>query len=263
MPAKDVWADGSAYDMFMGRWSQRVAEVFLDWLAVASNRQWIDVGCGTGALSQAILEAAHAASVHGFDRAEPFVAVARRHITDQRARFVAADASALPAPTASCDACVSGLMLNFVPDPLAVAREMARTVRSGGVVAAYVWDYAGKMEFLRQFWDAAVELDPAARELDEGRRFPLCDPRALEQLFQAAGLHAVEVRPIDVATIFHDLDDFWLPFLGGQGPAPSYVASLGDEQRLALRERLRQTLPLAEDGTIRLAARAWAARGRR
>ncbi|HVO42214.1 MAG TPA: hypothetical protein VMT34_06315, partial [Aggregatilineales bacterium] len=135
--------------------------------------------------------------------------------------------------------------------------------RSGGTVAVYVWDYAGKMQFMRHFWDAATALDPTAYDRDEGRRFPVCRPEPLQQLWQAAGLNDVEVRPIDISTDFRDFDDYWTPFLGGQGPAPAYAMSLSEERRAALRERIRVGLPFAVDGSIPLVARAWAVRGRR
>ena len=139
---------------------------------------------------------------------------------------------------------------------------MIRSVRIGGMVAAYVWDYADKMQLIRYFWNAAVALDEtAAFALDERERFPLCKPELLRQLFQTTNLEKVEVRSIDVPTIFRDFDDYWSPFLGGQGPAPSYVISLPDERRVALREHIRLTLPIAIDGSIHLIARAWAIRG--
>jgi hypothetical protein len=139
---------------------------------------------------------------------------------------------------------------------------MARAVRPEGLVAAYVWDYAGKMELMRHFWNAAVELDRAAMELDEGRRFPLCQPSPLTELFTQAGLREVQVLPIDVPTRFRDFDDYWTPFLGGQGPAPGYAMSLSEERREVLRDRIRARLPIASDGSIELIARAWAVRGR-
>jgi hypothetical protein len=138
---------------------------------------------------------------------------------------------------------------------------MTRVTRTGGLVAVYLWDYADRMQMIRHFFDAAVALDPNASELDEGRRFPICQPDALSQLFKSAGLNNVEVRPIEVSTHFRNFDDYWLPFLGGQGPAPSYLMSLSEERRIALREQVRAGLPFASDGSIPLVARAWAARG--
>ena len=157
---------------------------------------------------------------------------------------------------------VSGLVLNFVPEPRRAIAEMARVARPGGTVAAYVWDYAGKMELMRYFWDAAVMLDPTALEFDEGRRFPICQPTPLAALFESVGLQKVEVRPIDISTHFRDFDDYWSPFLGGQGPAPGYAMSLSEERREELRERIRSNLPIAKDESIPLATRAWAVRGR-
>ena len=266
----DVWAAGNLYEPFVGRWSRRVAREFLDWLSVPAGRDWLDVGCGTGALTQTILDLAEPRSVSAVDPSPGFVEHARAHVVDARAQaagaratFEVGDAQSLPTATATVDAAVSGLVLNFVPEPARGIAEMARATRSAGVVAAYVWDYAGKMELLRVFWDAAAELDPAALDLDEGRRFPLCQPQALTDLFAGAGLHGVEARPIDVATDFRDFDDFWSPFLGGQGPAPGYALSLDEARRSALRARVRAKLPVSGDGAIHLIARAWAVRGRR
>jgi SAM-dependent methyltransferase len=257
----DVWADGAAYEPYIGRWSRLVARAFLAWLAVGPNSRWLDVGCGTGALSQTILQCADPAAVRGLDRAAAYVAFARTRVQDPRIQFDTGDARTLPVETAAYDAVVSGLVLNFVPEPQLAVRDMARAACTGGVVAAYVWDYAGKMQLMRHFWNAAGALNPQALALDEGRRFPICQPHPLADLFRGAGLHSVEVRAIDIATDFHDFDDYWSPFLGGQAPAPSYAMSLSEEQRTALRERLRQSLPTALDGSIPLVARAWAVRG--
>lgn len=257
----DTWTSGAAYERYVGRWSRLVAREFLSWLGVVPGSRWLDVGCGTGALSQAILEVAAPAHVRGVDRSDGYISYAQAHVRDQRARFDVGDALALPGQPASYDAAISGLMLNFLPQPEPAVREMARVSRSGGVVAAYVWDYAGQMQLMRHFWNAAAALDPHAFELDEGQRFPLCQPAPLVGLFQQAGLTQVELRAIDIATDFQDFDDYWSPFLGGQGPAPSYVTALSDERRAALREHIRAGLPFALDGSIPLVARAWAVRG--
>ncbi|HEU5103525.1 MAG TPA: methyltransferase domain-containing protein [Roseiflexaceae bacterium] len=257
----DAWTDGAAYERYVGRWSRQVAHEFLAWLAVAPSARWLDVGCGTGALSQSILQHANPASVQGIDRAEGYVAFAREHVPDTRAQFAVQELQALAAASATYDAVVSGLVLNFLPQPAIALGHMIGATCAGGLVAAYVWDYAGNMQLMRHFWDAAVALNPQAAALDEGRRFPLCDPQALAELFHTVGLGAVEVRAIDIATNFQDFEDYWSPFLGGQGPAPSYVQALSDQQRAVLRERLRQSLPAQLDGSIPLVARAWAVRG--
>ena len=259
----DTWASGDAYEPYVGRWSRLVAHDFLNWLAVTPGSHWLDVGCGTGALSQTILHDAAPHRVKGIDRSAGYIAHAQQQVQDERASFEVGDAQALPGDAAHYDVAVSGLVLNFIPQPARAVDEMARVVRPGGSVAAYVWDYAGKMQLMRHLWNAATALDPDALDLDEGRRFPLCQPGPLAELFQDAGLKNVDVRAIDISTDFKDFDDYWSPFLGGQGPAPSYVMSLSEERRVALRERIRAGLPFALDGSIPLVARAWAVRGRR
>jgi len=258
----DRWAGADAYEAYIGRWSRPVAAKFIDWLAVAPSRRWVDVGCGTGALSQAILERSDARSVIGIDPSSDFVARARTRVDDPRARFEVGTADRLPLEPASADVVVSGLVLNFVPDLAAGLAEIRRVAVPGATVAAYVWDYAGRMDLLRHFFDAAIALDPAATTHDEAVRFPICAPGPLRRAFEDGGLTEVEVRGIDVPTVFRDFDDYWTPFLGGVGPAPGFAVSLAEPARAALRERLRATLPTETDGTIHLIARAWAVRGR-
>ena len=260
---KDTWASGDDYEPYVGRWSRLVAREFLQWLAMPAGSQWLDIGCGTGALSQTILQVAEPAKIKGMDRSDGYVAYARAHTQDKQVEFEVGDAEALTVESGSFDAVVSGLVLNFLPLPTRAVAEMTRAARPDGMVAAYIWDYAGRMQLMRHFWDAAVALDPSAADLDEGRRFPICQPDPLKQIFDAARLRDVEVRPIEVSTKFQDFDDYWSPFLGGQGPAPSYAMSLSEEGRLALRERIRAGLPIATDGSIPLVARAWAVKGGR
>jgi SAM-dependent methyltransferase len=257
----DVWTSGDAYEPYVGRWSRLVAQEFLGWLALPPGVRWLDVGCGTGALAQIVLALAAPSEVVGIDPSPAYVAFARGRVNDPRVGFEVGDAQALQAASATFDAVVSGLVLNFVPEPDRAVSEMVRVARPGGTVAAYVWDYAEGMQMMRHFWDAAVALDPSAQELDEGRRFPLCRPEPLTDLFQTTGLEKVEVRAIDVPTVFRDFEDYWSPFLGGQAPAPGYAMSLSQEQRAALRERIRADLPTNSEGEHHLIARAWAVRG--
>ena len=259
-PVSDTWESGDPYEQYVGRWSRRVAPAFLAWLAVPAGRRWLDVGCGTGALSAAILDHCAPASLTAIEPSEGFLETARRHLAP-RAVLHRASAAQIPLDAASVDSVVSGLVLNFVPDQPAAMAEMARVTGRGGTIAAYVWDYAEGMELMRLFWDAAVTLDPAAAGMDEGPRFPLCRPDALARLFGAAGLQRVEVTAIDIPTPFASFDDYWRPFLGGQGPAPAYAMALDEAARTRLRDRLRERLPATADGSIRLTARAWAVRG--
>ncbi len=259
--SKELWVAGTLYEPYAGRWSRLVAKELLRWLSLPVQKDWLDVGCGTGALTQVVLEDGSPNMVMGIDPSVGFVEYAKAHVISPRVSFTTGDAQALPIDSANFDAVVSGLVLNFVPEPQLAVTEMLRVARPHGAVAAYVWDYAGKMQLMRYFWDAAAALDPAARELDEGHRFPICLPSPLAELFREAGLQDVEVRDIEIATNFRDFEDYWSPFLGGQGPAPSYTMSLNEERREALRDRIRSTLPVAEDGSIPLVARAWAVRG--
>ena len=253
----DTWALGEPYERYVGRWSRSVATVFLDWLEMSPGLRWLDVGCGTGALAGQVVDRCRPASVVGVDPSDGFLTVARETVGGG-AEFLQGDADALPVADSSVDVVVSGLVLNFVPDPRAAMAEMKRVTKDGGTIAAYVWDYAGRMELMRYFWDAALDLDPGAP--DESRRFSLCDPGRLEELFASAGLTEPHARSIDVPTPFASFDDFWQPFLGGQGPAPAYAMSMDDDARARLREKVRGRLPLNSDGSIDLIARAWAVR---
>ena len=201
-----------------------------------------------------------AVSVAGVEPSEGFLAKAKDQLAG-RVLLSRGNAEQIPLEDGAVDVAVSGLVLNFVPDARAALREMARVTGPGGTIAAYVWDYSGKMEMMRHFWDAAVEIDPAAAKADEGARFPLCRPDALTELFAGAGLGGIEVTSIDITTAFASFDEYWRPFLGGQGPAPAYAMALDEKARTDLRDRIRARLPLRADGSLSLIARAWAVRG--
>jgi len=251
----------AAYESFIGRWSRVVAAEFVHWLAVERHSAWLDVACGTGALSEAI--AAHGAPrlVLGIDTWTEGLRFAYARLASAGTMLCAADAQLLPVEDAAFDAAVSGLALNLVPDPAVALAAQRRAVRPGGTVAAYVWDFAGRMQIMRWFWDEAAAIDPAAREADQARRYPLARPESLAKLFAAAGLDGVAIRAIDTPAVFRDFDDYWSPILSGHGMLPGYCMSLPEAKRSALRERLRARLVPEADGRIRLVARAWAVRG--
>ena len=257
----DRWLTGDAYEAYMGRWSRPLAREFLRWFGAGPGAHWLEMGCGTGALTTAICELAGPASVTACDPAAPFVEHARQQ--EPGATFVVADASNLPSREGGFDYIVSGLVLNFVPDPGAAVAAMRERLEDAGSVAAYVWDYSDGMEFLRHFWDEVIAGDRDAAPLDEGRRFPLCSPSALTALFGSAGLERVTTHGLEIPTRFATFGDFWAPLLRGTGPAPSYVAGLDPARRDALKARLERRLKADPDGTIRLKARAWAVRGER
>lgn len=251
------------YEALMGRWSRAMASLFVPWLSPAPRQRWLDVGCGTGALTGAILEHAAPSVVWGVDAEAEYIQQVRYAERDERCRFLVADAANLPGEVEYIDLTVSGLFLNLVADPRAALVEMIRVTREGGRIAAYVWDFARGMQLARYFWDAAIELDPAAQTLDQGRRYPLCHPDRLRALFDAAGLNALELQPLEIPTLFPSFDDYWRPIEVGHGRASEYFETLTPQNRERLRERLRSTLPVCSDGSISLTALAWAIVGQR
>jgi SAM-dependent methyltransferase len=249
------WSSGDIYESYVGRWSRLVAADFVSWLDQPTGLRWLDVGCGTGALTSAILRTADPASVLGVDPSAGFIEYAKQNVRDDRASFDIRSATDLP--DGPYDVVVAGLVLNFVPERVEALRRMREI---GSTVAAYVWDYTDGMQLMRTFFDAMIEVRPQDREHDEGVRFPFCTAEGLEGLFTDAGFTAVSTRAIVVPTVFTSFDDYWNPFLGGQGPAPAYLRSLAEPDQETLRETVRARLPIEADGSIRLTARAWAAK---
>ena len=185
----------------------------------------------------------------GRDPSAAFVEYARASIGDARARFETGAAEELPFEDGTFDVVVSGLVLNFVPDPAAAVREMSRVSAPAGVIASYVWDYSGEMQPLRYFWDAVLAVVPQAAELDEVQRFALCKPDSLTRLFTDAGLEDVAVQAIDSRTYLRDFEDYWSPFLAGRGAAPAFLMSLPEQDRVAVEQALRSRLPRNADGS--------------
>ena len=254
---EDAWSEGSIYERYMGRWSRLLARDFVTWLDIPAGGNWLDVGTGTGALVDAVCEHGKPKSILACDPVAAFVDVARRNITDDRVEFLQAGVGELPSRDGGFDMVISNVALNFFNDATEALREQASLLCAEGMVAASVWDYAGDMQFLRHFWDEAKTINPRAAKLDEGVRFSFCNPGALKELFSGAGLEKIRIFPIAVPTIFENFDDYWSPFLVGTGPAPRFVASLSEEDRILLADGLRSRLPVATDGRIDMVARAW------
>lgn len=259
----DSWSAGEHYERYMGRWSRQIAPRFLDWLGAPADAAWLDLGCGTGALTQTILAQTAPRSIVAIDQSADFVAHARAATSDAhvRLRFEVGDAQKIPLPDASVDVAASALVINFVPDKVQALREMQRVTRPGGLVSFYVWDYpGGGMGFMRAFWSAAIALDPKAEELGEGRRFPFCNPEGLTALCAEAGWGSPTLAPIEIEARFGSFEDLWQPFTLGAGPAPGYCVSLPDDQRAALKWRLMEDVGGA--GPVSFPARAWAVKAR-
>jgi len=251
------------YDALMGRWSKAMASRFIAWLSPSPHQRWLDVGCGTGALTTVVLEQAAPNAVWGVDAEPEYIHQARYANRDSRCRFLVAQAQHLPEEIENIDVTVSGLFLNLMPEPAAGLAEMIRVTRAGGRIAAYVWDFARGMQLARYFWDAAIELDRGAEPLDQGRRYPLCHPDRLRTLFVNEELTSVSLESLEIQTSFQDFDDYWGPIENGHGRASEYVATLAADHRQRLRERLRSLLPTGPDGSIPLKALAWVIVGER
>jgi SAM-dependent methyltransferase len=256
----DAWTAGQSYEHYMGRWSRLIAQRFVKWLSPPAGADWLEIGCGTGALTASILAECEPGSVLATDQSDDFVRHAQTLLTDDRVRFSTAKADDLPLEDASVDIITSALVLNFVPDRPAALAEMRRVLRPGGWLTFYVWDYpGGGMGFIDAFWRAAATLDPDNASLDEAGRFPFCTPDGLAALCKEAGLSGIETGAIEVVTEFEDFEAFWHPFTLGAGPAPGYCRSLDDEHRARLKSALEREV--GTDGPVRLPARAWAVKG--
>jgi ubiquinone/menaquinone biosynthesis C-methylase UbiE len=257
---KDSWKTGDFYEYYMGRWSSLVAKHFIDWLSLPSGLKWLDIGCGSGALSEAIINNHEPAALTAIDQSEDFVKTAQKRL-GSRVHCRVGDALLLPLDNSSVNIAVSGLVLNFIHEPKKALSEMRRVTDAGGTVAVYIWDYAWKMDFLKHFWDAAVDIESKALKLHESKRFPDSNAGALKRLFEKTGFVDIETTSIEITTYFRDFEDYWKPFLGGQGPAPSFVLSLDEYKKNKLRHTLKARLPTQPDGSISMVARAWAVKG--
>jgi SAM-dependent methyltransferase len=242
-----------SYDQFMGRYSVLLAPQLAALADVAAGQRVLDVGCGPGALTTELVRLVGPAGVTAVDPSEPFVAAAReRHpgVTVEQAA-----AERLPFPDNTFDAALAQLVVHFMADPVAGLQELARVTRTGGVVAACVWDYAGGTSPLSTFWDAARELDPDV--IDESG-LPGARAGHLAELFAAAGLREVEESSLEVSIEHPTFEDWWGPYTLGVGPAGAFAAALDSERRAELRELCRERLP---EAPFVLTASAWAARG--
>jgi len=250
-----------AYERFMGRWSKHLAPQLVEFAGIQDGDGVLDVGSGTGALALSAAAATHRSEIVGLEPCMPYVDYARRQTTDLRVRFDVGDAQKLPYPDASFDKCLALLVINQISDAPRAVAEMQRVTRPGGRVVACVWDSGGGMTMFRVFWDAAVALEPAA-EPQHQRHIPYGRSGQLADLWTSAGLEQVEETGLVTLQEFTSFEDFWLPFLGGQGRASSYVTTLPLERQRALRDRVRADLLGSKaDGPFTLTAGAWAVRG--
>jgi SAM-dependent methyltransferase len=219
----------------------------------------LDVGCGPGPLTAELVALLGSERVAAADPSEPFAAACRLRLPGVEVEVAAAEA--LPFADDAFDHALAQLALNFMGDPAVGVAEMRRVTRSGGTVAAAVWDYAGEMTLLRRFWDAALAEDPSAAEHDEGRTMRFCSPASCAPLWSAAGLADVAVSAVVVGAGYDGFEDLWRPFELGVGPAGAYAAALAPDRRATLKDGVRRRLEVGAE-PFRLTARAWIATGR-
>jgi SAM-dependent methyltransferase len=252
-------APATAYDRHVGRYSRELARALIEAAGIAPEQTAVDVGCGPGGLTAELAERLGAEHVAAVDPSASFVEACARRLPGVRVEQ--ARAESLPFADGEFDRALAQLVVNFMADAPAGVREMRRVTRSGGVVAAAVWDYAGEMTLLRRFWDAAVALDPSAAESDEGRSMRYCEPGSLQGLWEDAGLDEVEVGQAVVSAPYESFADLWAPLETGVGPSGAYVAVLEPSDRAALAREVYDRLGAPAAG-FRLTARAWTVTGR-
>ena len=243
---------GESYDRFVGRYARKLAPLFADFSGIQAGSA-LDVGCGSGLLTEELARRLGAESVAGTDPSS-LLEACRERVPGADLR--SGSAEELPWPDDSFDAALAQLVIHFMSDPAAGLREMARVVRTGGVVSACTWDFGDGMVLLAAFWKAARAIDPDAPT--EERLFGR--PEELLELWQSQGLDRVEVEALEVSAGYADYDELWETFLLRAGPSGDYAASLDESGRQALREEFRRRLGVPA-GSFTLDARAWAVRG--
>ena len=256
-------ADGDGYELVMGRWSERLAEPFLDFVGTRDEERVLDVGCGTGHLAQSIVGRSSPREVRAIDLAPAYIDHAKRHNRDPRVVFDVGDACAMTFADHTFERVLSLLLLHFVPQPAQALAEMRRVAKPGGVVAACVWDVRGGFVANRMFFDTAAALDPKANER-RARNYtrPMTRPGELATAWREAGLCAVVETSLGIRMAFTSFEDYWAPYDGREGPAAEYVATLGPAERARLIDALRAAYLDGEpDGPRSYAALAWAVKG--
>ena len=246
---------GDAYDRFMGRYSLRLAPAFADFAGVEAGQRVVDVGCGTGVLTEELARRIGADHVAGADPSPMLQAAAERV---PGADLRQASAEQLPWQDDGFDAALAQLVVHFMDDPAKGADEMARVTRAGGVIAASTWDFAGGgMELLRTFWQSVRALDPDA----DSETSPFGDRGKLDALWRESGLQEVETEALEVSSEYEDFDELWSSFSRGVGPAGQYLLSQQPERQEAIRSEYFTRVG-EPSGSFTLAGRAWAVRGR-
>lgn len=260
MPSSETFlVPAEAYARHVGRYSTALAEALVDFAGIQAGMRALDVGAGPGGLTAVLAERLGAANVVAAEPSPSFAAACRARLPE--VEVVEAGVEALPFEDGALDATLSQLVVNFMDDAEAGVRELARVTRTGGIVAACVWDYGDQMPLLRAFWDAAHEVDPErAASADERAAMRWRSEGELAELWRIAGLEDVRPGELVVTAAYDDFEDLWAPFLAGVGPAGAFAVALDEDRRAALHDAYRRKLGVGDD-PFELTARAWAAAG--
>lgn len=257
-----IYADGEAYEKFMGRWSRVSGREFVRWLDRPKDLVWLDVGCGTGAFTKVILEESAPRAVTAMDPSEPHIQYVRKRVSDPRAAFQVGDGRMLGFADRSFDVAVAALVLNFVSDPELMIAEMRRVVRPAGTVATYVWDFEGGRNISQHIWESVARVDPTASILSgNAKRINVGRPTMLSRMFNRAGLVDVATRAIDIIVTYDDFSDYWASNDTPTNPIGKYIKTLPADGYRSLKRKVEEIVPTDEDGSIRYSARAYAVRG--
>ncbi len=263
MSSNFVSRGADKYDSYMGRWSRRLAPLFLDFAGLAAGERVIEVGCGTGSLTFTLTKHADVASVEAIDYDAQFVAAARERNADPRITIAEGDACNLQFADGDFDRALSMLVLHFVSDADRAIAEMRRVLRPGGIAAATVWDNFGGMPSVRLFWDSAAAIEPrAADRRNAGLIRPMTRPGELSRAFAGAGFRDVSETMLTIRMDFANFEDYWTPMITGQGTHAEFMASLTDPTRRRIEDAVRDGyLCNRPDGPRSFASVAWAVRG--
>jgi ubiquinone/menaquinone biosynthesis C-methylase UbiE len=258
--ATSLFTNGQAYERLMGRWSRAAGEEFLDWLSLPKGLNWLDVGCGTGAFTELVIDRCAPSNISAIDPAEDQIAYARNGSAAKRATFRTGDAQSLPFADREFDVAAMALVISFVPDAAKAVAEMKRVVRPQGIVAAYMWDILGGGFIQRPLVQAlgamGIDVPPAT-----GRKNSSIEE--MRSLFERAGLDQVAARTIEIEVSYPNFDDYWSAQTGLANPVVQPIRKMSDPDVARLQAYLRDRLPTDHSGRIAYPARANAVKGRR
>ena len=255
------WDNTAGYEMYVGRWSSLISKDFVNWLNPKPGMKWLEIGCGTGALTKVIAENCSPSYLLAIDKSDSYLRNARKNINTNNVSFLNTDLNSHLLLNEEFDNITSGLLLNFVPQIDDLLLNLMSHLTSGGQTSSFVWDYGGHYQPMRHFWDSAKEVVEGAEKFDAGTKFSICKKEKLIQLFKTLGLMDVEFTNIESIATFKDFDDYWIPIVAAQGSVAEFISTLSAIQKKDLENIIRHRLPIALNGEIKLIINALAVKG--